>query len=185
MQPSIEMRLRAMMRAMSEVVLPALDATNRAAAEQGGLVLGSLGLLLQQVDYAHWYEQADLAAQCDLADQLAAIEGAPVAAGFTQALSAARAMSPRHDVSLSMLKEANVQLRDAISTFIESAYALNDTAAAAALQRRVQALVLAQSQQQLSRERAYVAGMRWDMYPDSLQSIEASLVACRVDGRVG
>ena len=55
MRPSFDLRLQTMMKAMTEVVLPAVDPDNSAAVEQANLVIGSLNLLTEQVEYAHWF----------------------------------------------------------------------------------------------------------------------------------
>ena len=47
MNPDISLRLRTLMRAMSEVVVPAIDANNSLAQEQAQLILGHLNALLQ------------------------------------------------------------------------------------------------------------------------------------------
>ena len=56
MVPTLDTRIRTMIKAMQEAVLPALDPGNAIAQEQGHLVLGSLNLLLGQVEYAHTFE---------------------------------------------------------------------------------------------------------------------------------
>ena len=58
-----------------------------------------------------------------------------------------------------------------ISATVEKAFA----AGKADVRDKVQAMVLAHSEEQLGRERAYVAGTRWDIYPETLQTIEGSL----------
>ena len=47
MNPDVTLRLKTLMRAMSEVVIPAIDDDNSLAQEQGRLVLGHLNALLQ------------------------------------------------------------------------------------------------------------------------------------------
>ncbi len=171
MQPGIDLRMRAMVKALAEVVMPALDSTNRTAIEQGNIVLGSLEILRQQIDYAHWYEVADLLSLSKLARQLSEIEGLDADAKLHDAIAAGAAMAARWDVSLSQLHQPNFALRDAISAAVEKGFKSDQ----ADIPARVQTLVLAHSEEQLGRERAYVAGMKWDIYPESLQTIEASL----------
>ncbi len=171
MQPGIDLRMRAMVKALAEVVIPALDSTNRTAIEQGNIVLGSLEVLRQQIDYAHWYEVADLLSLSKLARELSEIDGLDADTKLKDAASAGAAMAARWDISLSQLHQPNFVLRDVISAVVGKAYKADQ----ADIRDKVQALVLAHSEEQLGRERAYVAGLKWDIYPESLQTIEASL----------
>jgi hypothetical protein len=60
MQPEYDLRLRSMMKALADTIIPAIDSANRAAAEQAHIVLGSLELLRRQIDYAHCLELSDV-----------------------------------------------------------------------------------------------------------------------------
>lgn len=51
MMPSIELRLRTLMRALSEVILPAIDPSNSLAQEQARLLLGHLHAIALQLDH--------------------------------------------------------------------------------------------------------------------------------------
>lgn len=175
MQPGFELRLRTMMKAISEVVLPAIDPANRQAQEQARLVLGSLEVIRQQIDFAHWYESADLISLCNLAVELMAIKDA----GRFEVLGELRgngvALISRWDVSLPQLREASRALREAISAAVDGIYAEAPQVARSAVHK----LVLSHAEGQLSRERAFIAGTRWDGYPESLLSIEDSLRKAR------
>lgn len=171
MQPGIDLRLRTMMKAIAEVVLPAIDPSNRMAVEQASVVLGSMELLRQQIDHAHWYEVADLNSLCNLAADLEAIEGFDVASDLSGARIGGSELAARWDVSLAQVREAGSVLRDAISRSVEAAFAQ----ARDDIRLAVHRLVLDHSGGQIGRERAYVAGTKWDGFPESLQSIEASL----------
>ena len=48
MIPSTELRLKTMMRAMTESILPALDPDDSLAQEQAGLMMGHINALIQQ-----------------------------------------------------------------------------------------------------------------------------------------
>lgn len=172
MQPSIDLRLRTMMKALSDVVMPAIDPGNRVALEQAGIVLGSMDMLREQIDYAHWYEVVDLNSLCQLAEALTRVPAIAAPDVLGTACAVALPMASRHDVSLTQLRETSVALREAISVCVENAYAQP-----AEIRQAVQRLVLDHSRGQIGRERAYVAGTKWDGFPESLQSIEASLKA--------
>lgn len=175
MQPSIEMRLRTMMKALSEVVMPAIDPTNRMAQEQAAVVLGSMDMLREQIDFAYWYEVVDLKSLCRLAAELAEVPGLESPPELASARDAARSLTSRTDLTLSVLRDASVALRDAISLSIEAAA----EPAQPGIRTAVQRLVLDHSRDQIGRERAYVAGTKWDGFPESLQTIEASLNGAR------
>ena len=72
MVPTITARLRTMMKAMQEVVLPAVDPHHSIAQEQAKLVLGSLNLILQQIDFAHAFEVVEAREMQRLGVELAA-----------------------------------------------------------------------------------------------------------------
>lgn len=173
MQPGIDLRLRTMMKALADVVMPAIDPGNRMAQEQAGIILGSLDMLREQIDYAHWYEVVDLRSLCHLAADLKRVPGLDVSIELTAAHEAATPLAARWDVTLSELRQASVDLRDAICLTVEAAYGHESQG----IRNAVQRLVLDHSGDQLGRERAYVAGTKWDGFPDSLQTIEASLQA--------
>lgn len=173
MQPSIEMRLRTMMKALSEVVMPAIDPTNRMALEQAGVVLGSMDMLREQIDFAHWYETVDLKSLCRLAAEMGAVSGLKPHPALAVARDAARPLMSRSDVTLTTLRNAAVALREAISLCIEVAGEQNQPE----VQKAIQRLVLDHSREQIGRERAYVAGTKWDGFPESLQTIQDSLRA--------
>lgn len=171
MQPDFDLRLRAMMKAQSQVVIPALDANNRQALEQAQLVLGSMEVLRQQVDHAHWYEAADLVSLCNLAEELAAVRGLDVGAALPAARRQGLQLVSRWDLRLSQLREASAALREAISGVVESVYAYDTKATVLAVTR----IVMGHAKEQIGRERAYVAPMKWDGYAQTLQTVEESL----------
>lgn len=171
MQPSFDLRLRTMIKALSETVLPAIDSSNKAALEQTNIVIGSLELLREQVDFAHWFEVVDAKGMAAMVDTLVAITALPSAAKAREVAAQTLAVAERYDIRLSTLRDANRELRDVISTLIEEAFALDDEG----VRKQVQQVVLERSEAQISRERAFVAGTHFDVFPDTLLSIEESL----------
>lgn len=171
MQPSFDFRIRAMIKALSETVLPAVDPSNKAALEQAHLVMGSLELLRQQIDYAYWLEVADARSMANLVDAIATL--APLHSGAEAsaiaAVSRARAATPEN--RLSDVRECNRKLRDAITALVTETATLSD----AAIRSKVETLVLEHAEIQVARERAFVAATRFDVFPDNLLSIEEAL----------
>lgn len=97
MQPSIDLRIASMMRALADVILPAV-AHDSFATEQATLLLGHLHVLRTQADHAPRYEALMLRAVRALAGGLAAqAQGGPktqAAADRLRALTAEEAGTP-------------------------------------------------------------------------------------------
>lgn len=62
MNPSTELRLKSMMRAVSENIMPAIDPANSIAQEQAGLLLGHINALIQQQGKEPEIDQQELEA---------------------------------------------------------------------------------------------------------------------------
>ena len=93
MTPSAADRMATMMRALAEVVLPAIDPANSLAVEQARLVLGHLAVLSGQGDEAR-LDALELASEQDLARQLVALPaGGPLSAAALANLATALAQS--------------------------------------------------------------------------------------------
>ncbi len=170
MEPGIDLRIRTMIKAMTEVVLPAVDPANGAAQDQARLVIGSLDMLIDQIDHAHWYEVADVRANHALATALIGLPGTSAGDAAHRVLSTALATAGRHEVTLSELRTQNRLVRDVIDDLICSV----DPGNAAAL-ADVMRSVLQHGRRQVARERAFVAKARFDNEPDTLLGIRESL----------
>ena len=173
MQPTFEFSIDAMIRALTGTVRPAIDPQDKAASEQLAIVVGALNVLRSQVDYAHWFETVDARDMGTLVETLAGLADLPSSAEARAAVAAARGVIGRSNVSLSALRAANSALRGLTSALMEEAHALD----APALHAQVDRVVLDHSKAQVARERAYVAGAGFDVFPDDLQTIEAALTA--------
>lgn len=177
MQPSFEYSIDAMVRALTQTVQPAVNPEDKAAAEQLAIVIGSLGMLRSQIDHAHWFEHTELADMAALAEELAAALAVELpelrsCAAAHAAAAEARALAMRHDVTLSTLREASRGLRALVTDLISQG-----ATASAALGERIERIVLDRSKRQIGRERAYVAGAGFDVFPDNLVPLEQSLTA--------
>jgi len=90
MIPSTELRLKTMMRALTESILPALDPKDSLAQEQAGLLMGHINALLQQQGQEHKVEQREQAAITELAEYLlTVVAGGANTTAASQALVAA------------------------------------------------------------------------------------------------
>jgi hypothetical protein len=141
------------------------------ALEQANVVLGSMQLLREQLDYAHWYEVADLVSLCNLATDLLNVDGLVPTPALQQQQKAGVELARNWAATLQELSSASAALRDAISEVVESVFSFEPVEVLKAVQR----LTLDHCKDQLGRERAFVAGTKWDGYPESLQTIRESL----------
>ena len=73
MNPSPQVRLDSMMKALADVILPAIPAVSELAVEQAQLLLGHLAILRSQIDFLSEFEDTELRAARTLADALCAI----------------------------------------------------------------------------------------------------------------
>ncbi len=89
MTPSVDERLASIVRALTDVVLPALPSEAGLAKEQVQLALGHIQILRAQIDAIPAFEAEELADAMALAERLIAIRGADGAA-LDGALNAAR-----------------------------------------------------------------------------------------------
>ncbi|MCB1667514.1 MAG: hypothetical protein R3E73_06010 [Porticoccaceae bacterium] len=171
MRPSFDLRLQTMMKAMTEVVLPAVDPDNSAAVEQANLVIGSLNLLTEQVEYAHWFAVADIYSHVELLNQLIDLSGLELEVEQKQAVNEARKTAERWNVTLTEVESCGQQVRDFASELIEKIASLQDKA----LLEKTTEIVLQHSLPQVSRERAFVAKTNFDVNPDTLMSLKDAM----------
>lgn len=176
MQMRSAIQLQAVIKALSDVVLPAIDPDNKPAIEQGKLSIGLLALLSQQLPVQFQFDCDELArliatagdiatqAQGGAATQaaVAALNDATLAAGRT--LDAARA-SPA-DV------EAAVRnLRAATGAVVTEVHRDGD----AASRPKIQQTVLAMSKEQLLRDRSMLLMQGWEPDPKAIPPLSELL----------
>lgn len=172
MQPGFDLRIRSMIKALTEAVRPAVDSTNKSALEQLDIVIGSLALLKDQVEFVHWFEQVETDEMVGLARNLAALIGHPASQLLSDAEAAAITASNASS-RLSVRQEGNICLREALSGIITLGTSSEDKA----LATQVGKTALESSKAQIGRERAFIAGTNLDVFHDNLQTMEASLLA--------
>jgi len=170
-QPSIDLRLRAMIKAMKESIAPAIDPSNQTALEQAKVVAGSLDLIRQQIDYVHWFEAVDVLAHAALIDAFTEVDANSVSAAIRADAAAAKTLPVRWQCSLATLRDANNGLREAIAQLTADFAACED----ADVRFRVAGIIIRHEEDQLSRERAFVAPTGFDVFPESLLPLEEVL----------
>jgi hypothetical protein len=171
MQPSFELRIDTMIKAMREVVMPAIDPGSSAALEQAALVTASLDLICEQIDFAHWYEVSDIKLNSQMLVDLAGLLNPDEAKALDNSARSALELARRHDVTLSQLRNVSCELRNSSCSLIEDITALGD----GEMIGQANEIVLTASDIQNNRERAFVAKTGFDSTPDTLKSIDKSL----------
>lgn len=166
----VEELIRAAARAMREVVLPGIDPSNATAVDQGTIVLGTLELLAERVLWLYEYEVAELTEFHALGLALLEVADQP-ALGADEAIERCRAAvdgvgdPSRTTAPYVDLRATVIDLKAAVDELV--IHLLNESAAAAA----TAGLVLAQSRQQITRERVWNRRAGFDSRADSLPSL--------------
>lgn len=168
--------LQSVIKAMTEVVLPAVDPHNKLAQEQSRLVIGVLGLLAERMPLWYRFERDELVRFLALAEHLSGVATQVPAAGEAlKPLQAARVggqdVLDRARAEPAELEAANFELRDHIGALVSALYSHADDTT----RKRVGSLVTAHAREQLLRERAWHVRQGWENDPDALPAIESLL----------
>ncbi|WZU35720.1 hypothetical protein Rruber_05233 (plasmid) [Rhodococcus ruber] len=165
--PSMEVRLATIVRALEQVIIPALPPDEVLAREQAALSIVHLTTIAEQCRYLAEYEQGCFADMSTLADELVdAAEGGPATTATTrellQILGAVRAStspSTAHDRRNTLAKGIDSLVRASVR---------DGSARFRAAQRR---LILAHGKRQAIRDRAWFRGHGTDPDADTLPAI--------------
>lgn len=171
MRPALQ--IQSMIKAMTDVVLPAVDPVNKLAQEQSRLIIGMLHLLAQQLPLRFRFGCDELSRLLALAAvlQQAARGGAQTTAclaSMATAAAAADEVLQRAKAGPETIEQAIQELRGATGQVVRSAFDDGDPDAL----QRVQAVVLANSKEQLLRERSWVLMQGWEPDPASIPKIQ-------------
>lgn len=174
MQMRPDIQLQSVLKAMSDVILPAIDPGNQLAQEQARLCMGLLSLLRERLPLQFAYDCEELRR---LADSAQALAGQPALAAQdgTQALSAARAdalqVLDRAQAGPAEVTQAVRALRAHMGALVQHAGEVLPAEALA----EVQAEVLRCSRAQLVRERAWFLPQGWESRPDAIPPLSRLL----------
>ena len=176
MQLRSEIQIQTAIKAMTEVVLPALDPHDKIAAEQGQLVVGMLALLGQQLPLQYRFDRDELTRLHAFAAALHPRASWPASAreAFAEMDSAAagaedvldRARAEPHE-----LEESIKRLRHAMTSVVRTVFSADDADARSA----VRDSVMAMSEQQLLRDRSWLLMQNWEPNPQAVPPIEELL----------
>ena len=170
MIPDIELRLDSVRRALTEVILPAIDAGNSLAIEQTMLAIGHIGMIIGQADNVANYVAICFA---DLAETMADLPPAagPKTATAAEALAAALPMPEQAADCRAAYRTATAALEHLIRT----ADGEGDTA----FRRELHQRVLAFTKRQSRRERSWFGASGFDPDARTLPSIAEMISAER------
>jgi hypothetical protein len=164
-----------MIKAMTDVVLPALDPNNRLAQEQARLVLGTLALMAKQLPLQYRFDCDALGRLIDFAHELREHVGASNAQYAVERLEA-RAGAASHVLERAQadpeeLVSAIHSLRSAIGAAVS---AVSERASASQF-AGVQQSVLAHAKDQLLRDRSWLLIQGWEPDPATVPPIDTLL----------
>lgn len=176
MQTRPDLQIKSILKAMNDVVLPAVDPNNKLAQEQVRLCMGLLGLMAKQLPLQFRFDCDELARLTAYSAELQRIAAGgaqtrEAVAALASSTVKASALLERAKVAPSEIQQAVRMLREGTGALISSVFRDGDAAA----QDRVQKATLAMSKEQLLRERAWVITQGWEPDPKAVPPIEELL----------
>ena len=171
LRPAIQ--IQTIIKAMTDVVMPAVDPNNKLAQEQTQLVVGMLHLLAQRMPLMHRYDCDELSRFLALADTLQdQAKGLPGAAEALHALANTSEVGQdvlnRARAEPAELEAANFNIRKKVGALISTIYAGND----AANLKHISSTITAHAKEQLLRERSWLIMQGFEADPKSVPAIE-------------
>lgn len=184
MQLRPDIQIQSVLKAMNDVVLPALDPNNPLAQEQARLCMGMLALMAERLPLQYRFDCDELARLLALSSRLQQLAEAhrlapePMSTLVEKTRVAADVLD-RARAEPSEVLGAIRALRAATGRLIQVASTEGRADEVGDLER----LVLDASKEQLLRDRSWVVGQGWEIDPAAIPSIE-TLIAPRA-GRPG
>jgi hypothetical protein len=170
--------LQTIVKAMSDVILPAVDPNNKLAQEQARLVIGMLNLVSSRLPLMYRYDRDELSRFLALASTLQSLaKDLPGADGALHALdntfeSGADVLS-RARAEPNELEAANYDLREKIGALITAAYSATD----ATKLEQISAAITSHAKEQLLRDRSWLIRQGWEPDPAAIPDIETLIGA--------
>lgn len=168
-----DIQIQVILKAMTDVVLPALDPNNKLAQEQSRLVVGMLNILSQRLPLMYRFDRDELARSLALVDTLREqTQNLPAAQASLHALQHAadsgQDVLDRARAEPAELEAANFALREKIGALIAAVYDGADMGQLPHLNKAI----TAHAKEQLLRERAWVSLQGLDPEASSLPAID-------------
>lgn len=176
MQMRPEIQIKSVLKAMTDVILPALDPANQLAQEQVRLCMGLLDLLSRQLPLQYRFDCDELTRLRAMGEQLLPLaDRQTVDAGTLQALD--DAVRTSGDV-LARAKADPAEIVESVRTLRAVTGAAVRQACAGGVPsdtRRLERVVLDSSREQLLRDRTWLLPQGWESDPKAFAPIESLL----------
>jgi len=174
MQMRPEIQITSVIKAVKDVLIPAIDPNNKLAVEQAQLVVGLLSLLASQLPVQFRDELARLLATAESLTAIPADDtNLATAIGELAASRTAGASILEHcRVDPAILVNSVRELRQKVGAVVSAAAGTSDVAT----QLRIEKIILDLSKEQLLRDRSLMKPQGWEPDPAALPAI-AELLA--------
>jgi len=175
MVPS-ELRLQSMLRAMIEVIQPAIDRSQQLAIDQANIMIGTLRILLDQNDKAYQFRMVELRQYAKQVRELLELaQGGPETDASCRAakvvLARAEPIAAMPIPTQAALSDLVLAMRTAADELLQAAH----TDGNPAFRRAAARLVLDAGGKELVRERVWVRAAGFESDPRALPSMEELL----------
>jgi hypothetical protein len=172
MQMRPEIQIASVIKAMKDVVIPAIDPQNKLAIEQSQLVIGLLSLLSVQLPLQYRFDRDELARLLDCARTLQGMDvndltGRTALDRLRSSGAAAAIVLEQCRVEPATLTSSVREMREAIGYLVKTVGATKDPSA----QQNIERVVLSMSKEQLIRDRALVKMQGWEPDPAAVPDI--------------
>lgn len=176
MQMRPEIQITSVIKAVKDVLIPAIDPNNKLAVEQAQLVIGLLSLLASQLPVQFRFDRDELARLLATAESLGQIQtGNSVVTSAMDELAnsrtAAASVFERCQLDPAELVGSVRELREMVGAVISAVAGTDDIDA----QLRIEKIVLEMSKAQLLRDRSLMKPQGWEPDPAALPGIEELL----------
>ena len=176
MQMRPEIQITSVIKAVKDVLIPAIDPSNKLAIEQSQLIIGLLSLLASQLPVQFRFDRDELTRLLSTAESLGDIQASDKdSAGTMAKLATSRAAATKVLEGCQLdpveLVSSVRELREVVGSVIS---AINRTDNIEA-QLRVEKIVLDMSKEQLLRDRSLMKLQGWEPDPAALPDIEKLL----------
>jgi hypothetical protein len=169
MIPEIDTQLSAVLKSLTDNVLPAVDTTNPMAAEQIQLCLATVGLIKANLPHLHRYLRRDLETQLALAQRLRPLaDQAGVGAVIAPMIDASVTVLGDPEQGASEIEQQVRQLKKAIVALIAASRGNK-------VEGQISAAIIDAEAAAIQRNRAWTVGMGFEPDPSQLPSLDKLL----------
>jgi len=165
--------LRAVVKALTDVIGPAVNTTDPLASEQLRLTVDYIEFVRSRIDFLYDRERFDLHHHLDMAKALDEIVDASDFAeriALKNAIEAGMRADAAPGLSIRALKETTAALAAAIAALIRKAQTLNETT-----RQRIERHVLEASDARIAFERSWYLPLGFDPAPGEVKTLEEFL----------